>query len=147
MPHGNSILAIGSFTESEGPPNIPNVSTIPTGPNVTQAIRDEYGPNEPSNVTVNPNLVLQEVLAKQKVKKTVTFERTTKNPGGAVTNIVFEQKRANVLDFETTFWLETLEDDSLQLQYSQTIEMRLIQHNIVFIHIDANTLTFVPTTT
>ena len=57
-----------------------------------------------------------------------------------MTNIVFEQKKANVTAFSTTFWLETLSDGSLQLQYSQTIEMTLMQDNVVFVHIDANTL-------
>ena len=90
---------------------------------------------------MNPNKALQDALAGQTITKTVRFDVSTRNPGGAVTNIVFERKRANVTAFSTTFWLETLSDDSLQLQYSQTIEMTLMQQNVVFYHIDANTLT------
>ncbi len=145
VPHGNSILAVGSFDESDGAPDIPNVSTIPTShsghPIMKPGFNVPFGPDDPSNKVVNPNKVLQDVLAGQTVTKTVAFDVSTRNPGGAVTNIVFETKRANVTGFSTTLWLETLSDGSLQLQYSQTIEMTLMQQNVVFYHIDANTLT------
>ena len=149
VPHGNSILAVGTFQKLDGPPTIPNVSTLPTGNGVTAGFNDPFGPDDPGNIMVNPNKTLQDALAGQtsrrtpgglSVTNTVKFNVSTRNPGGGVTNIVFEQKRANVTAFSTTFWLETLSDGSLQLQYSQTIEMTLMQDDVVFLHIDANTL-------
>ena len=141
VPHGNSILALGTYSESSGAPTIPNVSTLPTGSGVTPSFYTPYGENDPSNPMVNPNVVLQDALEDVTISNTIKFDVSTKNLGGAVTNIYFEQKHANVTGFTTTFWLETLDDGSLQLQYSQTIEMTLKQNNVVYYHIDANTLT------
>ena len=65
VPHGNSILAVGTFEEFDGAPTIPNVSTLPTGRGVTAGFNDPFGPDDPSNIMVNPNKTLQNALAPQ----------------------------------------------------------------------------------
>lgn len=140
VPHGNSILAVGNYQEGVNP-SIPNVNTLPTG-DVNETYFFPYGQNIPSNLMINPNYALQQAIEGQRFKKTIEFTVSSTNEGGAVTNINFEHRKANVTAFHTTFWLETLEDDSMQLQYSQTMEMTFERNpGVIFYHIDANTLT------
>lgn len=155
VPHGNSILAIGDSIVTQGDSlSIPEVSTLPTGMGVNPGFYMPFnstGPadsNNSTNLMVNPNHILNvhnENLKSSGVNivETTAFTVSTKNPGGAVTNINFEAKRAHVVNFNTTFWLSKLSNGSKQLQYSQTIEMTLMQNNVTYYHIDANTLSFV----
>lgn len=139
VPHGNSILAPGTVDTHPGPPNIPQISTIPTG-NTTPALLSIYndGHYDPNNPMLNPNIILWKALEGKTVKETTSFKMSSTNPGGGVTNISFEKKKANVSAFHTTFWLLTLEDDSKMLQYSQTIEMEFEGNpGVTFFHTDA----------
>ncbi len=139
VPHGNSILAPGTVDTHPGPPNIPQISTIPTG-NTTPALLSIYndGHYDPNNPKLNPNIILWNALEGKTVKETTSFKLSSTNPGGGVTNIQFEKKKANVTAFHTTFWLLTLEDDSKMLQYSQTIEMEFEGNpGVTFFHTDA----------
>ncbi len=139
VPHGNSILAPGTVDTHPGPPNIPQISTIPTG-NTTPALLSIYndGHYDPNNPKLNPNIILWNALEGKTVKETTSFKLSSTNPGGGVTNIQFEKKKAIVTAFHTTFWLLTLEDDSKMLQYSQTIEMEFEGNpGVTFFHTDA----------
>lgn len=152
VPHGNSILSTGSYQMISGAPTIGDVSTLPIGAGVTPSFYTPYGstgpsdPNNHSNLTVNPNFVLQQAIQGQNIAETIIFTVSTHNPGGSVTNIDFETKRAHVQSYSMTIWLERLEGEKTfnQLQYTQTIELTLMQNNVRFIHIDANTLTRIP---
>jgi hypothetical protein len=152
VPHGNSILSTGSYHRIMGPPTIGDVSTLPYGAGVTPSFYTPFGstgpsdPNNHSNLMVNPNFVLQQAIQGQNIAETIIFTVSTKNPGGSVTNIDFETKRAHVQSYTTTVWLERLEGEDTfnQLQYTQTIELTFIQNNVTYIHIDANTLTRIP---
>ena len=148
VPHGNSILATGHVEIIHGAPDIPNVSSLPFGPGVDPGFYRPYGANDPSNPTVNPNFVLQKALLGQRsnIEQTLIITVSTKNPHGGVTNIQFEDKRARVLSYSMTIWLERFrgQTEYTQLQYSQSIELTLMQHDITFPHIDANTLTRIP---
>jgi hypothetical protein len=125
-----------------GPPVINDVNTIPTG-QTTPELLSIYnnGQYDRTNPKLNPNIVLWNALEGKNVKQTTKFEVSTANPGGAVTNISFEKKKANVSQFHTTFWLSELEDGSSMLQYSQTMEMEFEANpGVTFYHIDAATM-------
>ena len=142
VPHGNSLLAIGRYTEIEGKPTIPDISALPIGAN--QAVLDRYATEEDRN----PNSVLRKTLDDTpEVEKTVIITVSTYN-GGHIGNIPFEAGHANVALFETTFWIEYLEnkkghkEQPLQLQYSQTININFptVGGGITFPHVTVNTL-------
>jgi hypothetical protein len=75
---------------------------------------------------------------------------STSNEGGAVSNINFENSFGKVLSMNTTWYVETLSNGTIQLQYIQNIVLQFVINGMPtqFLHIDANTLqlveTFVP---
>ena len=75
---------------------------------------------------------------------------STTNEGGAVSNINFENSFGKVLSMNTTWYVETLSNGKVQLQYIQNIVLQFLINGLPtqFSHIDANTLqlveTFVP---
>lgn len=75
---------------------------------------------------------------------------STFNQGGAVSNINFENSFGKVISMNTTWYVETLSNGTVQLQYIQNIILEFLINGIQtqFSHIDANTLqlveTFVP---
>ncbi|MBE0620225.1 MAG: hypothetical protein IH605_06505 [Burkholderiales bacterium] len=134
VPHGNSILAVGNATVSKGNPTFPvaNRSVPPfTDPNV-----------------IDPNTYLQKQLDALKSKGVSVVEcvaihlTTDRGVSGNVADIRFEQRHATVDRYDTTWYIEKLSNGTTQLQYSQTMSMKLlIGANLVdFIHVDANTL-------
>lgn len=135
VPHGNSILATGSEMDI--------VNGKPVFPSANRSIL----PFTDASV-IDPNSKLQAQLDALAVKGvhvvSGTVIRVSSSPanGGNVADIPFEQRRATVSDFDTTWYIEQLSDGTTQLQYSQTIGMKLLINGVLtdFIHVDANTL-------
>lgn len=145
VPHGNSILAMGTQEVFEGPPEIPDVNTLPIGAPPTYAV--PYGTDIPSNPNINPNIVLKDALAvlgSQGVHVLRTHKlNVDSNNHGAVSNAPFISEHISVTQFTHTLWLEELSDGRLQLQYSQNISLKFPQVDgsfYLFPHITANTL-------
>ena len=145
VPHGNSILAPGSYDQISGTPTIPAPSPIlPVGVNT-----DQYGVESVGNPsignTANPNQPLTTAIGATPATKYIQFNVDSNNGGGKVTNIGFEQDHAEVTRYFATYWLEAFGGSSnyTQLQYTQTILMNLnIAGKVVsFPHITTNTLT------
>jgi len=131
VPHGDSVLAIGSWTTTQGPPQIPDTSTVPIAGNPPVGYSDAYmNPQGAPGLTskINPNETLREIIAAQqtagqKIISTTTLNVSTENQGG-IANIPFVVQNANCTQFEATYWIETVENPQtgakfLQLQYSQ----------------------------
>lgn len=146
VPHGNSILAMGSVTVYDGAPQIPDVSTLPIG--APDGFDVPYGPNVPTNPNVNPNIVLKGALSALEtlgigVLRTHQISVDSANQGG-VTNIPYIKQHTNVTRFTNNLWLEELSNGQLLLQYSQIINLEFAVAKgtrYVFPHIVANTLT------
>lgn len=145
VPHGNSILAAGTFSSGVGAPSIPTVSTLPDGVPVDQYHQQDPVSNPNPVYTVNPNQALTDALLSTNVTQFIALNVSSTNGGGGVTNIGFEQQHANVNTYSCTYWLEALNgsDEFTQLQYSQSIALRLPIKGgfVVFPHITTNTLT------
>ena len=131
IPHGNSVLAPGNGNlepvSNPGNSFIPDISSIPH-PNPTPGIDgyfDRYGqPFEfPQFDPGNPNLFIQNVIEVEKISALTTLNFSTKNASGGILNIPFIQSNINATDMESTFWIEELADGSVQLQYSQNIDL------------------------
>lgn len=145
VPHGNSILAAGSHHQQSGPPTIPILSGLPEGVDIQQYMQIDAVSNPNPNYTRNPNQALADALLAAPVTTFLTLNVSSKNGGGGVTNIGSEQPHAQVESYQCTYWLEALNDatEFTQLQYSQTIMMRLPigEQFILFPHVTTNTLT------
>jgi hypothetical protein len=147
IPHGTTILAQGEpQTLSGGPPHIPNNNITPFTVNDPTALVPfpESDLSTPSNfrhaspsvtqqMVDNPNSLLQSDLqaSGHNMKGRVFLQVSTLHnpvPGGGTANTAFLTAasnppggNANAAQVEATFWIQTLADNSLQLQYTQRV--------------------------
>lgn len=155
VPHGNSILALGSVTHGTGSPVIPDSPPpfAPPGLDNTPFEEllsnfDNYQNPQPE-LTRNPNSVLQQAVNLIRPNAYIHWRVTTKplpSGQGIVTNIPFEQRRANVNDYEADYWLLSTDggESFPFLSYSQSIFMNLTIHDqpgYLFPHVTCNTVT------
>ncbi len=144
VPHGNSILAAGSYQQHSGAPTIPVVSSLPEGVDTQQYTQIHPISNPNPSYTRNPNQALADALLAAPVTTFLALNVSSKNGGGGVTNIGVDQQHVQVESYQCTYWLEALNEatEFTQLQYSQTIMMRLPigDQFILFPHITTNTL-------
>ncbi len=155
IPHGNSILALGSFERKDGIPTIP-VAPPPFAPAgldsepFTELLNqeDNYQNPQPA-LTKNPNQAIQDAVDLIKPNAYIHWKVTTKplpSGKGATTNIPFEQRRASVDDYEADYWLMSTDGGKTfnYLSYTQTIFMTLTIHDkpgYLFPHVTCNTVT------
>jgi len=153
IPHGDSVLALGTAETTAEPPAIPDISGLPPdiGHTTRKGYTDAYlgppffgsfSPTAPNEVLVAANKGLT-------FSQTTTLSVSTEN-GGGVLNIPFVSKNANTTAFAATYWLETITDEKtnsevLQLQYSQQSNLEFVaKFNapglIMWPHINVNTL-------
>jgi len=140
IPHGNSLLALGSsFSKDDPGINFFDVaSCVPTNLNgtpvsilgytdpVTRAIQfpgifDQKDPNTFLQSTLK-SLVGGGKLADMTVLQMST---TTPNANGGILNIPFIQTNVNATSMDATFWIENITGGVVDqvLQYSQTINL------------------------
>ena len=164
VPHGNSVLALGNSEQSDGPPVIPPVDTLPIG---RPAGRDagyidpyigllppELQAIKPPFKTRDANSVLRDAIKNQTILNTVRLDVSTQTASGGIVNIPFIQQNANATSFDATFWLETVQHEDKetggpyqydQLQYSQRTILDFVERGdgpglIQWPHVNVNTL-------
>jgi hypothetical protein len=143
IPHGNSAMLLGTVETFSGPPVFPSIQTIPQdiGPRAPKEYLNPY-----RNV-INPQEHLQNALDKQSVVQTTHISLDSNNRGASVSSVPFLTDRANTSRFCSDFWLETLEDGTQQLQYSQVMSLEFHKQIggddrlIMWPHVTINTLT------
>jgi hypothetical protein len=152
VPHGDSVLALGSSTVTQGAPQIPDISTEPiTGPGGPPGYADAYLTPVPPNFNkINPNETLRAESQGQTILESTNIFVSTANQGG-ISNIPFITKNANTTNFEASFWIEKVlnphtNQTFLQLQYSQTSIIEFLpqfdnpEQLIQWPHVNINTL-------
>jgi hypothetical protein len=93
----------------------------------------QMSPGVEQSMVESPNSVLREAIAGQRIRSR-TFIRitTTQQPvkGGGTANTAFLADASNppggnarAAEVDATFWIEALEDGSLQLQYTQLVQL------------------------
>ena len=170
VPHGNSVLALGSVGDlQKHKPNIPpsdipypsplkdydfpswDISAYPYYTSLTAP--DDYENPNPA-LTLNPNSVLQDAIDKiTPAVNAFIYWRVNTDPvvkdgkllgKGVVTNIPFEQRRANVTCYSAEYWLLSSDGGVTfdYLAYNQVILMQipLIGQPYNFPHVTANTV-------
>lgn len=164
VPHGNSVLALGSFDTIGGDPVIPGAPTIIGAPPpyplpheletnrfTTQLVTPASDYENPDvSLTQNPNSVLQQAVAAIAPEAYMHWRVTTEpleHGRGIVTNIPFEQRRANVTEYWADYWLLQKEGIFKYLAYTQTILMEMKigpaynERRFIFPHVTCNTIT------
>ena len=148
IPHGNSLVAVGDVTESDGGPDMPKNSARPDIGQVQflPGYLDPYLFGVKIN-TEDVNQVLRDANQGVRFRHTVALDVATAN-GGGVANIPFIQANADARSFKSTFWIETLAADSRssRLQYSQQVDLFFISRPdgeglVKWPHITVSTLT------
>jgi hypothetical protein len=135
IPHGDSLLALGTHETIAGPPPITSHTAVPNagpatppGYNDPELIPVSFGGVEFS--AADPQKVLTDVLSTQDVVETITLSLSTTDTGG-ILNIPFVDKNANASAFDCVFWIETIKDpktgdETMQLQYSQITSIEFL---------------------
>ncbi len=173
VPHGNSVLALGSVDEPrKGRPDIPD-SDIPypypadaqrcrswdisAYPYYTRLDDPDDFENPNLDLCLNPNRALQDAVRAIKPNHYIYWSVSTapvKDAAGneigrgEVTNIPFEQRRADVTAYKAEYWLLSKNGGKHYdyLAYNQVIDMTipLKGEEYIFPHVTANTVRRVP---
>ena len=159
IPHGDSVLALGKSEESDGAPQIPDISGLPIGvpPDIENPYLEPYkhfhdnlfeGLFDP----VAPNALLEAANSGVNIVKTTKLELDTAVETGGIVNIPFIVKQANAADMKSTFWIQELEETDengnakLRMQYSQVVLLDFFARNdgfpglIRWPHVSINTM-------
>lgn len=163
IPHGDAVLALGTSSAGSGAPTIPQVDGLPVG--VLQDLdNDKYlspyahfhanpfkgtvtAPDFPGFDPTQPHKLLEFALQGVEVTETTTLDLDTSTDSGGIRNIPFIIKQANATSMKSTFWIETLNDGTLQLQYLQIVMLDFFPRAdglpgvIGWPHVSINTLT------
>jgi hypothetical protein len=160
IPHGNSLLAIGTALTVPSGPLINPVDSTPTkAPPIPPPLGPGYlapfkNPPLPPGFKLpfvkNLNLALTEAILGQNITQTVVLPISTAAPAagpatqvGGIVNMPFDIPNANATKMDAIFWIETVEQPDgstfMQLQYTQTVILNFL--GIDWPHISVATLT------
>lgn len=158
VPHGDSLLAVGTAKVHQGGPDIPSISGLPHG--VNDDINSRYltpykhfhdnlfqGVFDP----VSPNSLLVAANQGLNIVKTTELTVSTATLQAGIRNIPFIEKQADASEMQFSFWIEELDqkdsdgDPILQLQYSQLVFLDFFDSptgagKIRWPHVSINTL-------
>lgn len=160
VPHGDSLLALGSAKVRKGAPIIPNISGLPIG--VDDNLNNRYlapykhfqdEPFEEVFDPVFPNQLLKTAIDNNTldIVRTTELSVNTTVATAGIKNIPFIVKQADAAEMQFTFWIEELSDKDkfgdplLMLQYSQTVFLEFFEQRggkglIRWPHVSINTL-------
>jgi len=155
VPHGNSVLAQGTFSEmpNGGIPAIKTLNGLPEGVNTKPyTMNGDIGNPSPA-YTHNPNQILVDALDAQRELgheplAYIHLSVDSMNTDVGVLNIPFGTTKAKIARYRADYWLEAFSFDGgnpvyNQLQYSQFMNLIIPVNGkmINFPHITVNTLT------
>jgi hypothetical protein len=145
IPHGDSVLALGTVEFINGAPVIPDLNALPLGVNPDVQNNKYLSPYQhfeanpffgevpktlpdfPGLKATNANAILQFAISKEKVKKTTVLHFDTAFGTGGIVNIPFVVREANAVEMQATFWILELEPKDVSappefaMLYSQTV--------------------------
>lgn len=150
IPHGNSVLALGTSQVQEGMPDIPPLSGLPSGqfedvstPDYdfkSDAYLEPYkhyidnpfmglvtAPGFPGFSPADMNAILRVANKGVDVVRTTTLTVDTDRKSAGITNVPFSVREAEPVSMRSTFWIQELaeKDDAgrpkFRLQYSQVV--------------------------
>ncbi|WP_371168580.1 heme-binding protein [Aliiroseovarius sp. 2305UL8-7] len=147
IPHGDSLLGLGTAEVIDGAPTIPAVNSLPIG--ATQNLNSPYltpykhftdnpfmgvitDAGFPGFDPVNPHLLLQLGMPGN-VKRTTVLPFNTELEDAGIVNIPFIVDQANAAVMDSTFWILELDEEGfdggpkLMLMYIQIVGLDFFQ--------------------
>jgi hypothetical protein len=138
IPHGDSVLALGSGVVIDGPPtfhNIGDFSPLPIGPDADVDNNPYLAPykhfkDHPFKNLFDPTdplALLKGAIQGVNIKTTTVLTFDTNLASGGIHNIPFVVKQANASRMRAVFWIEELADldangnPQFMLQYAQRV--------------------------
>ena len=156
VPHGNSVLALGQFSDvMQGAPTIPaagsvlptpvmGMASINTAPYDQQLNQTDNYQNPSPDLTANPTAAIAGAVAAIAPNAYMTWSVSTQNQG-ATMNIPYEQRLSDVVDYAATYWLLSTDHGATYpyLAYTQTITLQFTigTTRFHFPHITCNCVT------
>lgn len=168
IPHGDSVLALGRVTTTEGPPVIPQFSGLPIGLGRYDEVLTDADPANPLYMDpykhfhhhnfenlfdpVDPIKLLIEAAANLPIVRSTVFDFDTTLETGGILNIPFVTSTANATQMRSIFWLHELSDRDLNgdpvivLQYAQIVMLEFFKRRddqpglIKWPHVSINTM-------
>jgi hypothetical protein len=160
IPHGDSVLALGSGVVVNGPPNFDNIgdfSPLPIGvdadvennPYLAPYKQFKDSPFKNLFDPTNPLALLKGAVQGLNIKTTTVLTFDTSLATGGINNIPFVTKQANASRMRAVFWIEELADLDAQgnqqfiLQYAQRVLLDFFPIGVGLIkwpHISINTM-------
>jgi hypothetical protein len=148
VPHGNSVLSLGSSINGMGAPLIAPVTVLPMGVDTAPYGMLDPVMNPQPAYTLDPASVLNNALTVLTPTNFIEIALSSANGAGVVSNIGFEQKHASVIKYDFKYWLESFDGGTSypQLQYLQSIDLAIPIKGttVAFPHVTVNTLTKTP---
>jgi len=136
IPHGDSVLAMGSSRIIEGPPTIPAINSLVNGgpadlahPYLSPYKHFHDNPFEGMFDPVNPHTVLENANEGVDIVRTIELSVDTRVSTGGISSIPFVTKQANASWMQSTFWIQELAEQDAQgrpkmrLQYLQIVNL------------------------
>lgn len=135
IPHGDSVLALGTGVVTDGAVSIPDIEGLPDV-GVPLPIESGYlapykhykdNPFEGVFDPTTPNSLIQLGSQQGNVKRTTTLEVSTTVETAGISNIPFIVKQANAVEMNSTFWIQEMEPETagaeskLRIIYSQVV--------------------------
>lgn len=159
IPHGDSVLALGSSRIIEGPPVIPAINGLVEG--ATTDLEHFYlspykhfrdNPFQGTFNPLKPHQVLEAANQGVEIVRTTELEVDTTLGTGAIANVPFVKRQAAATRMKATFWIQELADEAadgrpkLRLQYLQVVMLDFFPRRdgvpglMSWPHVSANTL-------
>lgn len=156
IPHGNSVLAIGTSSVQDGMPDIPMLSGLPSGrfedikTNDYDFKTDPYlapylhyidhpymgkvaDASFPGFSPADMNEILRFANKDLGIARTTTLTVDSTRKSGGISNVPFSLREAEPVSMRSTFWIQELEDTDefgnpkLRLQYSQVVMLNFFR--------------------
>jgi hypothetical protein len=168
IPHGDSVLALGRVTKTEGAPVMPHFSGLPIGLGPDDEVLTDADPNNPRYMDpykhfhhhpfedlfdpVDPLNLLEEAAKDLPIVRSTTFDFDTTLETGGILNIPFVTRTANATEMRSIFWIHELseQDDTgapiMVLQYAQIVMLEFFRRRdgqpglIKWPHVSINTM-------
>lgn len=159
VPHGDSVLALGTSQTNPGPPTIPRISGLPIGgpplldsPYLAPYQHFHAHPFQGLFDPVEPHKLLEAANEGVEIVKTTQLDVSTSVSTAGIANTPFIHKQANAAQMRSIFWIQELaEKDNygrpkMRLQYLQIVMLDFFPRDdgmpglISWPHVSINTL-------
>ncbi|MTB88305.1 hypothetical protein H9L21_01750 [Aeromicrobium senzhongii] len=164
IPHGDSVLGLGTAVVEDGPATVPPVNALPLGvdqdieanPYLAPYKHFHDNPFRSLFDPTDPTALLEVANEGVDIIRTTKLEFDSTVSTGGISNIPFIVRQANASEMKSTFWIQEVRREDggtdLRLQYVQVVQLDFFPRfdggpgRIKWPHVSINTMTKVDET-